>query len=512
MDARELTTENTEKPQPRRRWRTLLWAVPLALVLLVVAVPYVLALAPFRDMVLGAAMTDANGTVTSSGARLGWFSPVAFYDVEVRPPEGPPLLTIPACEGDTPLWRLLVGGGNLGAYRLVNPQVRLALMDGGSNFKTVFAKEDEDEDVEELPTPDPAKQVPGISISVEIAGGKFAFAGNKSAKEWTLGDLNVTCQLKPGQANGEGPRLVVLPGRLIDRVELTPEICNDMLSYAAPVLSGVTRVGGKFSVQLDECVMPLGDLAGAKSSGTIEIHAIDVGPGRLTARMADAFAVPPVIQLSRASHVKFRQVDGRIYHEDLEFTLGRLTIRTSGSVGVDETLDLTAEIVMPQLDVTDAPLREALSGRTFTIPIRGTLKRPEVDPMTMASSGINLAVDMLQELLGDETLSLDAVLERLRNRGWRAGGDAESDSQTGRILPEGLLNDGAGLRQFFQNRRRERQQSNSSSPSATEDDGAESLEPPAPDRPRRRLFNRRRRQPKTPEPPKSDEPSVIQLQ
>jgi hypothetical protein len=67
-------------------------------------------------------------------------------------------------------------------------------------------------------------------------------------------------------------------------------------------------------------------------------------------------------------------------------------------VGLDQTLDIVAEVTLPEFDNQDAPVRNALSGRQLVIPIRGTLAKPEVDAQSLANSGIDLLNDVLANL------------------------------------------------------------------------------------------------------------------
>ena len=45
-------------------------------------------------------------------------------------------------------------------------------------------------------------------------------------------------------------------GPLVQRVQISPEMCNSLLQYAAPVLAGATTAQGTFSIDLDECRFP----------------------------------------------------------------------------------------------------------------------------------------------------------------------------------------------------------------------------------------------------------------
>jgi hypothetical protein len=95
--------------------------------------------------------------------------------------------------------------------------------------------------------------------------------------------------------------------------------------------------------------------------------------------------------------------DGRVYHENLVFSLPvieqGLLVRSRGSVGLHESLDLFVEITLPDsADLTAHPGLNLLRQTHPTVHIRGTLSAPlpslEASPTaTMAIQGL---VDFLQ--------------------------------------------------------------------------------------------------------------------
>ena len=75
-------------------------------------------------------------------------------------------------------------------------------------------------------------------------------------------------------------------GPLVQRVQISPEMCGSLLQYAAPVLAGATTAQGTFSIDLDDCRIPIGDLNKANVTGRFTIHSMAVGPGRMTHELA----------------------------------------------------------------------------------------------------------------------------------------------------------------------------------------------------------------------------------
>lgn len=208
---------------------------------------------------------------------------------------------------------------------------------------------------------------------------------------------------------GEGrltaaPRIALWPGAaeltlpkgpLLSQVRITPEMCRRGLKYVLPILADVGQVEGKFSIDLTTCRVPLSAPEQADVSGTLTVNDIQAEAGPLLREMvfiADTIrrlalgknlrpagsGLSPV-KLARQSTVTFRMVEGRVYHRDLELTFDDVTIRTQGSVGLDRSLALMAEMPVPDKWIGNNLAGRALRGQTLRLPIAGTLAAPRVD-------------------------------------------------------------------------------------------------------------------------------------
>lgn len=94
----------------------------------------------------------------------------------------------------------------------------------------------------------------------------------------------------------------------------------------------------------------------------------------------------------------FRMVGGRVYHDGLELIFPQFTVRTHGSVGLDQTMNLMAEMPLPPQWLARTPLlAETLRHQTISVPIAGTLSKPQVDQQAMA----DLSRQFLQKAAGN---------------------------------------------------------------------------------------------------------------
>jgi hypothetical protein len=441
--------------RPFYKSRRLLWALAIPLLLVAIA-PYVLARQPLRNWFLTLLAGDVDGHVTASGARFGWFSPVAIYDLEVHPASGPPLLTVARCEGDTPLWRLMLRPSQIGHMEIDHPQVRIVVDENRQSNLAGFLKPLQKANQNRADEPQdqaaPA-EVPNLALMISVSGGSFAFRGSPEAQEWMLGSLNITGGLRPARIEGGPPELIIEPGRVIDHVEITPEICNDLLKFAAPVLADVARAQGSFTVELEQFQMPLGQPKAGEMRGTLSIHLVDVGAGPMTRMLTEVFGLPQTLRLADENEIRFSMEQGRVYHENLEFYLGTMRLRTSGYVGMDQSLDLVAKITLPELDIEAPALRQMFSGRQIEIPIRGTLDKPVLTGEAAQKEGTEMLLTLIQELLDGDGANLSDLAERLRARGWRRNAEASQGAveagaaEAGPV--EGILENRAGLERLF---------------------------------------------------------------
>ncbi len=207
------------------------------------------------------------------------------------------------------------------------------------------------------------------------------------------------------------PVLLTLPaGPIAEQVRITPQMCDNGLKYIAPALAGITAAEGSFSIELDGCHVPIGDWAKCELAGKFVVHGIRIGPGPLTQELAVLMGHASPAELRRESAIKFQMVDGRVYHENMELLFPDLTVRTYGSVGLDQTLALMTEMPIPQKWIGNNPLGTALQGKTIRLPIAGTLTRPRLDQRELERLSGQFIQDAAQGVLQKE---VGRQLERL---------------------------------------------------------------------------------------------------
>lgn len=219
--------------------------------------------------------------------------------------------------------------------------------------------------------------------------------------------------------------LHVKKGPVAENVRISQEMCHTWLKYVTPLLAEATRAEGRFSISLDGAQVPLTAPDRSEVHGELHLHAAQIGPGPLANEyLTIAQQVKTVVEgrplggdlSSRAilnvaeQKVKFDVKDGRVYHHGFSVTVGDVEIRTSGSVGFDQSLDLVAELPIRDNWVEGKPYLASLKGTTIRIPLQGTFANRRVDDRALRDLNRKLIGNAAGRLLED---GLNRGLERL---------------------------------------------------------------------------------------------------
>ena len=222
----------------------------------------------------------------------------------------------------------------------------------------------------------------------------------------------------------EPAELSMPAGPVITNVRISPEVSEAMLKFVAPVVAGAARSEGQFSLQLDGLRMPLADTKKLDSAGKFTMQSVRVTPGPTTEQWVSlAQQIEAIVKRNDSSsnaqsgnlltirdqQVSFRVVDGRVYHENIEFQIGDVVMRSQGSVGLaDESISLMLQIPVQDAWVAKQPLFAGMKGQTIQIPVTGTLKRPQMDKRAIAS----ISGQLIQNAAGSQiNKALDKLLK-----------------------------------------------------------------------------------------------------
>ncbi len=202
------------------------------------------------------------------------------------------------------------------------------------------------------------------------------------------------------ELTAESPRFELAKGVFLDRVQLTEPAVRQWLKYAAPLLANSTAVEGELSLLIAEpATGQLGHMDTADIPGIITVHQATIAPGPLLREIQDLIDQISLITGGRAlpreqiklqmaeQQIPFRVMEGRVYHKDFRLEIGDVQIGTTGSVGLDESIDLVMTIPLNDKWLQRGPILQSLQGEVIAINIGGTLDQPRLDLRPLGEFG-----------------------------------------------------------------------------------------------------------------------------
>lgn len=213
------------------------------------------------------------------------------------------------------------------------------------------------------------------------------------------GKLNVQPTFYVG---AQGLDLYFPKGKMIDHAQITPQMCASAIKYAVPALAGMSEGQGEISLDMAGAKIPFADINKTDMGGVFTIHDVRITASPLIRELSQMLKQPAEVRLAKESNVPFRVINGRVYHEKMELIFRDTTIRTKGWVGLDGTLQLTAEFAIPDRWLGDNFVGKALENRMVTIPIQGTLDRPRLDQRGLLEATQRLIRDAARDRLEQE--------------------------------------------------------------------------------------------------------------
>ena len=278
----------------------------------------------------------------------------------------------------------------------------------------------------------------GVDLSVEVVDGEVTILDPETRQSWQVASLpfasvhlaNSVLRADPLEVAGNhdsvaaaeftGPAADgVLPvGRHAGQPDPTRP---DGLPFGLEICRSGAGLGhavaGPVHDPVDGCRIPLGDLNRAEIAGRLIVHSATMSPGPLAEQLASLLAVSPtLVRIQPESVIQFRMTGGRVYHQGLTLEFPDVTVRTYGSVGLDDSLKLMVETSVPLAWLPDNAVTDVIRKQKMQLPVGGTLRSPRIDlgELAQVKNQVlgNLTRNVLRSELGNRLnrlLSAEAV-------------------------------------------------------------------------------------------------------
>ena len=212
------------------------------------------------------------------------------------------------------------------------------------------------------------------------------------------------------------PVLRLGQGTLLEQWNISADDSRTWLKYAAPLVADATSAEGQLTAKINGATVPLFSPMEASAQGALQIHQLNIGPGPLAQQL-----LPLVDQIltvaktggtnlrSRSSWMQlkpqqlpFAVQQGRVHHQDFEMSYKNVVVRTSGSVGFDQSLNMVAEIPILESWIGDDKMLKRLIGKSISIPVTGTLSKPRLDRRSITQLIRDSAIGAVNEKVASE--------------------------------------------------------------------------------------------------------------
>lgn len=238
--------------------------------------------------------------------------------------------------------------------------------------------------------------------------------------------------------------------QLVDNVPITPELGKSLLSRVNPVFGELSRAEGTASLSVEGVALPMSEAIKHRGAGRgrLDFRDLKIAPaGLLTEAIALGGLGSQDLYTVKAEGLDFTLNNGRLHYDNfaLVFADG-FDLRFRGSVGFDDTLDLTMSVpVRPALLKRcgiAGPVNEyarLLSDARVEIPILGTRSQPKFDV-----TKVNVKPLIERALAGAAQGKAGDLLKNLGGAGQLTPGEApKAPSRAARQSPAASAEKGA---------------------------------------------------------------------
>ncbi|MCA9193160.1 MAG: hypothetical protein KDB03_15410 [Planctomycetales bacterium] len=204
------------------------------------------------------------------------------------------------------------------------------------------------------------------------------------------------------------------PMKVLENVEITPQMCQSWLKYVTPLLADATSVDGRLSLQLDKAELNPSNPRNQTVVGQLVMHNAEVGPGPLyneiitLVHQLDAIRKQDLTQAVSNQRVwvqmpeqriDFQMHNGQVVHRNLNIRAGDATITSTGTVDIDGRMELLAVMPLPNDWIDKSPWLAGLRGQSLQFPVHGSITSPKIDSNALRQLGRQTMQNAAQGIL-----------------------------------------------------------------------------------------------------------------
>jgi hypothetical protein len=170
------------------------------------------------------------------------------------------------------------------------------------------------------------------------------------------------------------------PIQIVEGIEITDEVTRRFLAYLNPVFANAVNISGVVDFSCERLSVPVG--GGSKDDieviGTVAISHLRLQASDLLGEILSLVGVTERGQDIVVEPTRFVLQGGLLRYDDMQMVVGDNPINFRGVIGLDRSLDMVITLPYTTRGET-ARIGEEAEGMRITIPLKGTIDRPELD-------------------------------------------------------------------------------------------------------------------------------------
>ena len=192
--------------------------------------------------------------------------------------------------------------------------------------------------------------------------GQFTFAGQTDFKQ------------KPALFK------IAEPMQLMKDIKINDQTTKKLLRYLNPIFADAVNVSGIANFSCEQLTIPLSAAAQKQTEvvGTISMDQVRLQTSGLLSTIFSAGGTSARGAVITIRPTKFILRDGFLRYDDMQMDVGDNPVNFKGVIGLDKSLNMTITLPYTTRGRT-ARLGQETSGQRITLPLKGTIDKPELD-------------------------------------------------------------------------------------------------------------------------------------
>jgi hypothetical protein len=193
------------------------------------------------------------------------------------------------------------------------------------------------------------------------------------------------------QANlRERPRLLRIPKVVAKGVQVDPIVAQTLLKNLNPLFANATAVQGTANLDCQQLVIPLEGGMGDKAAlnGTFSSDSMTLEAAGLLTQILNALQQSARGQKLVIKPTNIVLKDGVVRYDNMEVDVGNNPINFGGAIGPKGKLNMTVTLPWTFQGRTERVGKEGQAGARVSVPLTGTVDRPELDLSKFLQQGL----------------------------------------------------------------------------------------------------------------------------